>query len=57
MILEISFVKGINIEDKYNLFQDKNKETKSIIIINTKQEFLDQLKYYIDSVIERAKDL
>lgn len=53
LALEISFIKGVNIKDKYVLFQEKNKETKSIIITNVSAPFLDKLRYYIDTVIEQ----
>jgi len=53
LILEISFVKGVKIKDKYNLFQKKNKETKSIAIVGAESNFLTQLRYYIDAVIQQ----
>jgi hypothetical protein len=45
---EISFVKGDKIVDKYNLFQAKNKKTKSILIRETYDWFLEEFRYYMD---------
>jgi hypothetical protein len=52
--LEISFVNGSDIVDKYKLFQSKNKQTKSIIIDKVTDTFLERLKYYVDSSINIA---
>jgi hypothetical protein len=50
--LEISFVRGSEMQDRYNLFQTKNKQTKSIIITNTDEKFMSILKSYIDQAIK-----
>ncbi len=52
LCLELSFVKGSLIKDEHNMFQRKNKETKAIIIKNTKPDFLRKLQYYIDTAIQ-----
>jgi hypothetical protein len=49
--LEISFVKGNLISDKYNLYQSKNIQTKSIWIKNTEEIFIGKLEYYINQAI------
>jgi hypothetical protein len=49
--LEISFVRGSEMQDRYNLFQSKNKQSKAIIITSTDENFMNILKSYIDQVI------
>lgn len=49
--LEISFVKWDMIEDRYHLFQMKNKKTKAILIRDIDNWFLEELGYYIQMSI------
>jgi hypothetical protein len=51
MELEISFVRGSEMQDRYNLFQSKNKQTKSIIIRSIDDDFIQIIKSYIDQAI------
>jgi uncharacterized protein YpmS len=50
--LEISFVRGSEMQDRYSLFQSKNKQTKSIIFTSTDEKFMTVIKSYIDQVIK-----
>jgi hypothetical protein len=50
--LEISFVRGGEMQDRYNLFQSKNKHTKAIIITSTDEKFMNILKSYIDQAVK-----
>jgi hypothetical protein len=54
LVLEISFIKGVYIDDTYSLFQEKNKNTKSILITDLSASFLRKLKYYIDAAVEQS---
>jgi len=49
--LEISFINGDLIQDRFDLFQSKNKQTKAIIISNIEEEFLSKIKSYINRAI------
>jgi hypothetical protein len=49
--LEISFVHGIEMQDRHHLFQSKNKQTKSIIIESIEEEFMIKIKSYINQAI------
>ncbi|MEI6729532.1 MAG: hypothetical protein WCK98_07890 [bacterium] len=50
--LEISFVKGDLIQDRFGLFQAKNKQTKAIIITSIEEEFLSKIQSYINQAIK-----
>jgi hypothetical protein len=52
LVLEICFVKGVEMDDKYNLFQSKNMPTKAIIIENTSYEFMKKIEYYINQSLK-----
>jgi Domain of unknown function (DU1801) len=49
--LEISFVRGAEMQDRYGLFQNKNKQTKSIIIESIEEDFMYKIKSYIEQAI------
>lgn len=50
--LEICFVKGLLMSDRFQLFTDKNKTHKSICVLETDEDFLRKLKVYIKEAIE-----
>jgi hypothetical protein len=45
--LEISFVRGAEMQDRYNLFQAKNKQSKAIIIQSIEEGFMSKISSYI----------
>jgi hypothetical protein len=45
--LEISFVRGAEMQDRYNLFQAKNKQSKAIIIQSIEEDFMSKISSYI----------
>jgi hypothetical protein len=49
--LEISFVRGSEMQDRYNLFQTKNKQSKAIIIQSTEEGFMSKIANYITQAI------
>jgi hypothetical protein len=49
--LEISFVRGAEMQDRYNLFQTKNKQSKAIIIQSTEEGFMFKIASYITQAI------
>lgn len=49
--LEISFIKGDVINDRFGLFQSKNKHTKAIIISSIEEEFLTKIQSYINQAM------
>jgi hypothetical protein len=52
--LEISFVRGSEIQDRFNLFQNKNKQTKSIIIESNEESFMAKITDYIQQAINKV---
>jgi hypothetical protein len=49
--LEISFVRGLEIRDTYNLFQEKNKQTKAILIKSIDESFMQIIASYIHQAL------
>jgi hypothetical protein len=49
--LEISFVCGAEMQDRYNLFQTKNKQSKAIIIESIEEGFMSKIASYITQAI------
>jgi hypothetical protein len=49
--LEMSFVRGSEMDDRFSLFQSKNKQTKAIIITSLDEDFLTKLSVYIRQAI------
>jgi hypothetical protein len=49
--LQLCFGKGNLIEDRFQLFKDGPKIYRAIILINTEEDFLNKLKYYINQSI------
>ncbi len=50
--LEISFVRGNEIQDRYGLFQSKNKQSKAIVITSIGDEFMNQVRSYIEQAMK-----
>jgi hypothetical protein len=49
--LEICFSKGALMTDTYNLFLPKNKTFRSIAITSIEEDFMNQLKHYINQAL------
>ena len=52
--LEMSFPKGSEMSDDYELFQEKNQRTKSIIIPSKEPQFFNMLKKYVQQSMKLA---
>jgi hypothetical protein len=50
--LEISFVRGAEIRDTHNLFQEKNKQTKAILITSIDEDFMQIIASYIRQAMD-----